>query len=89
MSLLCNVRGAGEEGGASSQHAQIAAALSSPSLPADGTSWDFIKRLKEEIELSQRKCFFFFSFDAVLPLCLLLLWHILHFFIPQTGRGSP
>lgn len=36
-----------------------------------------------------KKVLFFSSFDAVLPLCFLLLWHILHFFIPQTGRGSP
>lgn len=31
---------------------------------------------------------FFLSVDIVLPLVLLFIWHILHFFIPQTVRSS-
>lgn len=38
VSLLCSGRVAGEGRGAGSQHALVASALHSPSLPAHGTS---------------------------------------------------
>lgn len=49
-----------------------------------GTSWDCTRK----IFLTKKVLFFFLSFDAVLPLCFPLLYHILHFFIPQTVRSS-
>lgn len=80
-------RAAGEEGGAGSQHAQVAAALDSLSLPAHGTSCDFTRRLKEEIKLSERKCFF--SPLMLFCLCVCPFCGIYYIFHPTGCKGFP